>query len=149
MVGRALERSRNLAVNLAIIQQARVATRLHMLLWHFADRWGRVRADGVLVPLALTHAVLAELVAARRPTVTTALTELARAKNVRPADPGWLLEGEPPGELLELQTVSPRASGRAGRAQRTRQTEAAGGPGAIGTRSRASAKVTIRPRSSS
>ncbi|MDQ6731248.1 MAG: helix-turn-helix domain-containing protein [Actinomycetota bacterium] len=107
LVGRALERSRNLAVNIAIIQQARVSTRLHMLLWHLADRWGRVRSDGVILPLALTHTVLAELVAARRPTVTTALTELTRDRRVVPASPGWLLLGEPPGELLELQTVAP------------------------------------------
>jgi len=107
LVGRALERARNLAVNMAIIQQARVSTRLHMLLWHLADRWGRVRADGVALPLALTHTMLAELVAARRPTVTTALTELAREQRVLPASPGWLLSGEPPGELLELQSVAP------------------------------------------
>ncbi len=107
LVGRALERSRNLAVNMAIIQQARVSTRLHMLLWHLADRWGRVRSDGVALPLALTHAMLAELVAARRPTVTTAMTELARDRRILPASPGWLLPGEPPGELLELQRVAP------------------------------------------
>lgn len=105
LVARALERSRNLAINMAIVQQAKVAARVHMLLWHYADRWGRVRADGVLLPLSLTHTVLAELVAARRPTVTTALTELARDGQVLPADPGWLLTGEPPGELLALQDL--------------------------------------------
>ena len=51
--------------------------RLHMLFWQLADRWGRVRSDGISVPLHLTHSVLAELVAARRPTVTSALSELA------------------------------------------------------------------------
>jgi len=112
LVARALERSRNLAVNMAIIQQARVSTRLHMLLWHLADRWGRVRFDGVALPLALTHTMLAELVAARRPTVTTALTELARDRRIAPASPGWLLSGEPPGELLELQSVVRRGADR-------------------------------------
>jgi len=107
LVGRALERSRNLAVNMAIIQQPRVSTRLHMLLWHLADRWGRVRPDGVALPLALTHTMLAELVAARRPTVTTAMTELVREQRIAPASPGWLLSGDPPGELLELQSVAP------------------------------------------
>ena len=34
-------RSRHLAVNMAIVQQARIDTRLHMLFWHLADRWGR------------------------------------------------------------------------------------------------------------
>ena len=78
LVGRALERARNLAINMAIVHQARVNVRLRMLLWHLADRWGRVRSEGVVLPLRLTHAVLADLVAARRPTVTTALTQLAR-----------------------------------------------------------------------
>jgi CRP/FNR family cyclic AMP-dependent transcriptional regulator len=105
LVGRALERTRSLAVNMAIIHQARVNTRLLMLLWHLADRWGRVRSEGVVLPLHLTHAVLADLVAARRPTVTSALTELGRQEIVEPQPRGWLLRGEPPGELLELEPV--------------------------------------------
>ena len=106
LVGRALERARNLAINMAIIHQARVNVRLHMLFWHLADRWGRVRSEGVILPLNLTHAVLADLVAARRPTVTTALTELSRQGLIRSAGTGWLLSGEPPGELLELQGMA-------------------------------------------
>ena len=105
LVDRALERSRNLTINMAIVHQARVNVRLNMLFWHLADRWGRVRSEGVWLPLALTHTVLADLVAARRPTVTTALTELARQGLVISADGGWLLSGEPPGELLELRSV--------------------------------------------
>lgn len=103
LVDRALERSRNLTINMAIVHQARVHVRLHMLFWHLADRWGRVRPAGVWLPLALTHTVLADLVAARRPTVTTALTELSRQGQVISAGDGWLLSGEPPGELLELR----------------------------------------------
>jgi CRP/FNR family cyclic AMP-dependent transcriptional regulator len=115
LVERALERSRNLTINMAIVHQARVHVRLHMLLWHLADRWGRVRSEGVWLPLALTHTVLADLVAARRPTVTTALTELSRQGLVSSAGNGWLLSGEPPGELLELRAFdadppAPRAA---------------------------------------
>jgi CRP/FNR family cyclic AMP-dependent transcriptional regulator len=102
LVGRALDRSRNLAVNMAIVQQTRTVVRLHMLFWHLADRWGRVRSDGIAVPLRLTHAVLADLVAARRPTVTTAVAELARLGQVRLVDDVWLLSGDPPGELLAM-----------------------------------------------
>ncbi len=58
-----------------------------MLLWHLADRWGRVRSEGVVLPLRLTHSVLADLVAARRPTVTTSLSELARQELVEPTEP--------------------------------------------------------------
>jgi CRP/FNR family cyclic AMP-dependent transcriptional regulator len=107
LVGRALERSRNLAVNMAIVQQARVSTRLLMLLWHMANRWGRVGSEGVIMPLHLTHSVLGDLVAARRPTVTSALSQLTRKELVRPSGRGWLLFGDPPGELLELQDIPP------------------------------------------
>jgi CRP-like cAMP-binding protein len=48
----------------------------------------------------LTHTVLADLVAARRPTVTSALGELTRRGLVRSVDEGWLLSGEPPRELV-------------------------------------------------
>jgi CRP/FNR family cyclic AMP-dependent transcriptional regulator len=99
LVSRAVRRSRHLTINIAIIHHARVDVRLHMLLWQLAGRFGRVRGDGVLVPVRLTHAQLAELVAARRPTVTSALSRLARAGRVRPLNGGWLLSGESPGEL--------------------------------------------------
>jgi CRP/FNR family transcriptional regulator, cyclic AMP receptor protein len=106
LVARALDRSRNLAANMAIVQQSRIDVRLRMLLWLLADRWGRVGSRGVTVPLALTHSVLAELVAARRPTVTTALGELAQRGEVEPLARGWLLLGEPPRELLEVRDLA-------------------------------------------
>lgn len=102
LAGRTLERARNLAVNMAIVHQPRVEVRLRMLLWHLAGRWGHVRRDGVQLPLDLTHSVLADLVAARRPTVSTALAELVKHGTLMPVDGGWLLMDEPPGELLEL-----------------------------------------------
>lgn len=102
LFGRSVLRTRQFAVNMAIVHQARVDTRLHMLFWHLAGRWGRVRSDGVAIPLRLTHTTLAELVAARRPTVTSALTDLARRGLLRPIDHGWLLSGEPPSEISGL-----------------------------------------------
>jgi CRP-like cAMP-binding protein len=96
---RAMRRSLRLVVNMAIIHQARVDDRLQLLFWHFAGRWGRVRGDGVLLPFRLTHTVLADLVAARRPTVTSALSDLGRRGIVRAVDEGFLLAGEPPGEI--------------------------------------------------
>jgi hypothetical protein len=102
-VARATQRARNLAVNMAIVHQARVDVRLRMLLWHLAGRWGRVRSEGTVVPLRLTHSVLSELVAARRPTVTSALSELSRKGLVRPFRDAWLLYGDPPVELFDLE----------------------------------------------
>jgi CRP/FNR family transcriptional regulator, cyclic AMP receptor protein len=99
---RAIRRSRRLVINMAIIHQARVDDRLRLLFWHFAGRWGRVRGDGVLLPFRLTHTVLADLVAARRPTVTSALSDLNRRGLVRAMDDGFLLIGEPPGPIESL-----------------------------------------------
>jgi hypothetical protein len=58
LVGRALQRSRHLAVNIAIVHQARVDVRLSMLLWHLADRWGTVTPQGIVLPLELNHTML-------------------------------------------------------------------------------------------
>lgn len=99
LFGRAIERARSLAANMAIVHHARVDVRLHMLFWHLAGRWGRVRSDGTVLPVRLTHSVLAELVAARRPTVTSALSDLAKRGLVRSVDDTWLLSGGPPGGL--------------------------------------------------
>jgi CRP/FNR family transcriptional regulator, cyclic AMP receptor protein len=111
LVGRAVARSRNIAVNMAIVHQARVDVRLHMLFWHLASRWGRVGSGVVTVPLRLTHAVLAELAAARRPTVTSALTGLSRRGLVRSTEAGWVLSGEPPGELGDVARIAALPSG--------------------------------------
>src|SRR6187200_1088549 len=78
LVGRALQRSRTLSVNMAIAHYPRVDLRLLMLMWHLADRWGRVTPAGIRIPLRLTHELLADLVASRRPSVTSALQELSR-----------------------------------------------------------------------
>jgi CRP/FNR family transcriptional regulator, cyclic AMP receptor protein len=109
LIARALQRSKNLSVNMAIVHQARVDVRLHMLLWHLAARWGRVRSDGTVLRLRLTHAVLADLVAARRPTVTTALSDLSRRGLVKSDGETWILSGEPPRDLL----LGAREGGRA------------------------------------
>jgi CRP/FNR family cyclic AMP-dependent transcriptional regulator len=78
----------------AVAQLQRVDDRLLALLGHFADRWGRVTAHGVVLPLRLPHRLLADLVGARRPSVTTALSGLAAAGRVlRHAEGGWLLRG--------------------------------------------------------
>jgi len=113
LMRRALMRSRYLTVLIAIISQRRIETRLTMLLWHLADRFGHVNGDWVEVPVPLTHGTLAELVAARRPSVTTALSHLYERGVIQRAVRGWRLRGTVPPELLEVQGVG--ASGEAGR----------------------------------
>ena len=106
LVARALRRSRHIATNMAIVQQPRIDLRLHMLFWELADRWGIVRQDGVHVPLNLTHATLSDLVAARRPTVTKALGELAQRSAVVWTGSDWLLPGDPPDELDDVGSLT-------------------------------------------
>jgi CRP/FNR family transcriptional regulator, cyclic AMP receptor protein len=97
LAGRALARSRRLAAMMAIAQQPRLDERLWMLFWELADRHGRVHADGVYLDLPLTHEVLSHLVAARRPSVSGALTKLADQGRVRREGRRWVLSGDPPG----------------------------------------------------
>jgi CRP-like cAMP-binding protein len=106
LFARAIRRSRHMAVAMAIIHQPRIDLRLHMFFWCLADRLGKVLPDGVHVPVRLTHAMLGELVAARRPTVTKALGELAERGLVAWTGEDWLLRGSPPVELEELGSVS-------------------------------------------
>jgi hypothetical protein len=112
LIARALQRSKNLSVNMAIVHQARVDVRLHMLLWHLAARWGRVRSDGTVLRLRLTHSVLADLVAARRPTVTTALSDLSRRGLVKTDGETWVLSGEAPGDLVTFAREASRPAGQ-------------------------------------
>jgi CRP-like cAMP-binding protein len=102
LVDRSMLRSRHLALALAIVQQPRVDRRLHWLLWHLADRWGRSGPEGVRIEVPLTHALLGELVAARRPSVTTALSSLAAEGKVRREGRSWLLRDVPPADYAEL-----------------------------------------------
>jgi CRP/FNR family transcriptional regulator, cyclic AMP receptor protein len=108
LFARAVRRSRHTVVAIAIVHQPRVDVRLHMLFWELADRWGTVHADGVRVPLELTHDVLADLVAARRPTVSKALGELAERGAVTWTGGYRLLSGDPPAELDTVGSISIR-----------------------------------------
>ena len=102
MIRRGLLRSRYLAILIAIVSQRRVETRLTMLFWHLADRFGRVGGEGIDVPIPLTHRILAELVAARRPSVSTAISSLQEQGTLQRTDDGWRLRGPAPTGLGNL-----------------------------------------------
>jgi CRP/FNR family cyclic AMP-dependent transcriptional regulator len=94
---RSVRRSHWLSLQLAITDIRRVDDRLVLFFWHLADRWGRMGPEGVSVPLPVTHDVLAQLVCAQRPTVTSALKRLSeRGRIRRRSDKTWLLAPEPP-----------------------------------------------------
>jgi CRP/FNR family cyclic AMP-dependent transcriptional regulator len=94
LIDRIGTRAQRLAATHAISQFTRVERRLTALLWHLAERWGRVTSEGVVLSLTLSHRMLAQLVGARRPTVSTALARLAEDGSVtRRSNGTWLLAG--------------------------------------------------------
>lgn len=97
LVGRALARSRPLADQLALAHVPGVDLRLLALFGQLAERWGVVARDGVVIRMRLSHELLGEIVGARRPTVTTALSALSeRGELVRRSEGDWLLPGVRP-----------------------------------------------------
>ena len=103
-------RASRLAVTQAISQLQRVDVRLLALFGHLAERWGRITPGGVLVPLCLSHRMLGHLVGARRPTVSTAVSPLARSGDlVRRADGSWLVQPTPAADVTApARAVTPR-----------------------------------------
>jgi hypothetical protein len=99
LAGRVIEQAHRVAIEKAIAQLNGVDRRLLALFWSLAERWGRVSPDGVVIPVSLPHRVVAQLVGARRPTVSTMLARLARdGRLVRRDDGTWLLTGDPVGQ---------------------------------------------------
>lgn len=96
LMDRAMQRSRFLAVSAAIDGIVGVDRRLIALMWTLAERWGEVRHGDVHVPIELKHQELAGLVAARRPSVTTALAQLQDEGRLERVPGGWILRGDPP-----------------------------------------------------
>ena len=107
LFARGTRRAHHLAVALAIAHHQRLDDRLRLTLWHLAERWGRVGPEGITVPLPLSHQRLADLVGAHRPSVTTAMGELARSGAVSRRDDGvWILHGSPPAQLRHHRLVA-------------------------------------------
>ena len=92
LLGRTTRRSHALALQLAMSEVRRIDERLLSLFDTLAARWGRRELDGVAIPLALTHEMIARLVGAQRPTVTSSLQRLTvEGVVIRRADRTWLL----------------------------------------------------------
>ena len=104
LMDRIIQRARWLAFQLAVGHLVRVDLRLLVILWHYADRWGRMTKDGAVLSMQLTHGVLAGIIGARRPSVTTALGRLEQEGLLeRRKDGSWLLPGPPPRDFLRLR----------------------------------------------
>jgi CRP-like cAMP-binding protein len=93
LLRRAVHRTMELNIQRAATCHPRADARIALLLWHLAERWGRVVADGILVPLPLTHRLIGQLVGAERPSVSHALGRLADAGLVTREPAGLVLHG--------------------------------------------------------
>ena len=97
IAARAIDRSRALALQSAIMSIVGIEERLWALLWTLAERWGTMVSGGAEVRVNVPQSVLAEMVGARRPTVSLALGSLSgRGRLVAPEPGRWVLRGEPP-----------------------------------------------------
>ena len=97
LVERSIRRSRALAADAAAANIIGLEERLLMALWQLAETWGEAKKDGVHLSIRLPHRLLAELMGARRPSITSALAELKNSgRLVSASDGAWVLRGEPP-----------------------------------------------------
>lgn len=106
LLRRANKRAVNLNLERAVCSHPSLELRLAMLLWHLAERWGRVEPGGVHLQLPLTHALLGRLVAAERPSVSRSLGRLAEHGLVTGGAGDWHLAGSAHGCMDVLGTRS-------------------------------------------
>jgi CRP/FNR family transcriptional regulator, cyclic AMP receptor protein len=112
LMERLLQRSRDQELLAAISRIRGLQSRLLILFWCLADRWGRREGGQVVLPVPLSHDVLADLVSAERPSVSQALRSMARTGVlVRRSDRTWVLTSAPPQSLSDLTLSQGQASG--------------------------------------
>ena len=103
LLERALRCARRSSIHAALLQLSPVETRLLVLFWYLAERWGCVTPRGVRLRLRLSHETLGHLVGCQRASVTTALGHLADSDLlVRRNDRTWELRGRPPDEMTAI-----------------------------------------------
>jgi hypothetical protein len=101
LTARAVQTSHWLFAKSLVTGTSVIEERLLLLFALLGERWGKATSAGVLVAMPLTHQVLATLVGARRPSVSTALRGLSAAGLLQRTTEGWLLcrtapRGPPP-----------------------------------------------------
>ena len=114
LAGRLASGSARGCLRLSIVQQPRLSTRLEVMLWHLADRFGRVHSEGVLVAVPMCQGLLSWLVGASRPAVCRAVKQLQREGRVEPGPDGtWWLRRRPEdlAELTLARKMSPSERG--------------------------------------
>jgi CRP-like cAMP-binding protein len=112
LIDRSIARTEAIALQRAISSHVRVDVRLLAFLWHLAERWGVVTPGAVRIACPLTHATLARMVGARRPTVTTGLQRLMRLGYLRRDGTTFVVVGDA-SSVEELERMSPTRDGDA------------------------------------
>ena len=113
LLARISRRADALAAQLAITDQRRVDDRLLSLFQTLGERWGTRTAQGIAIPVPLTHDTIAMLVGAHRPTVTSGLRRLSRDGSLRRAGPQrWLLVERTPLALCRVRRSGGEPCGR-------------------------------------
>jgi CRP-like cAMP-binding protein len=120
IMARAGEQTRHAQIQHAISNQPRVEDRLILLFWTLGDRIGVVRSEGLSVPVQLKHETIAQMIGARRPTVSLALSSLAERGLVYRTTEGWLVDrrsldqtGIPKPTAVSVETARAELDGRA------------------------------------
>lgn len=106
LLRRAEKRALDLNLQRAVSSHPSLELRLALLLWHLAERWGRVEPGGIHLELPLTHALLGRLVAAERPSVSRSLGRLAEHGLVTGGAGDWHLIGSAESCLTALGSRS-------------------------------------------
>jgi len=110
LLERAVRRTHRMSLHTAILQLSPVETRLLVMFWYFAERWGRVTSEGIVIRLQLSHQLLSTFVGTQRASVTTALHRVQDSGRLSRRDDGlWVLHGDPPDELHRVHW-DPRVS---------------------------------------
>jgi len=92
LLGRLEAQRERLALQGLIAHLPRAEDRVLLALWLLADRWGCPTPEGTVLSLALTHDLLGQLTASRRPTATVAVSTLESRGSIRRlADGSWLV----------------------------------------------------------
>lgn len=88
LMDRVVARARWLGFQVALCQLPRIDHRLLLTFRYLAERWGIGGANGVRIPIRLSHRNLAALIGARRPRVSSALTTLSEGHLIEQAPDG-------------------------------------------------------------
>jgi CRP/FNR family transcriptional regulator, cyclic AMP receptor protein len=112
LLEREVRRTARMSLHQALLHLTPVETRLLLMFWHLAERWGRVTPAGITLRLRLSHQLLGQLVGCQRASVTTALRHIDESGLVVKRTNGtWLLRGSPPEELAQIHWQQPDAHG--------------------------------------